>query len=41
MNQTDQGRDEALRSWAQVNANISRHERLTNIVLGCLTFAAV
>jgi hypothetical protein len=41
MNETDQDRDEALRRWAQANAKISRHARLTSIILGCLTFAAV
>jgi hypothetical protein len=33
MDETDQGRDEALRIWAQANANISRHERATNICM--------
>lgn len=32
--------DEALRRLARANAKLGRHERLTNIILGCLTFAA-
>jgi hypothetical protein len=41
MDEINQGRDETLRRLAQANAKISRHERLTNIILGWLTFAAV
>jgi hypothetical protein len=41
MDETDQNADETLQRWQHAKTKLRHHERLTNIILGCLTFSSV
>jgi hypothetical protein len=41
MNQDDWNTEELRRRLARAQAKLAKHERLTGIILGCLTFFAV